>query len=505
MKPKLIARYLPQYHRIPENDRWWGDGFTDWVTVKNAEALFADHRQPRRPLNDNYYNLLDRDTLKWQVTLAKEYGIDGFAFYHYWFSEGKRLLEKVEQNVLQWKDIDVHYCFCWANESWVRSWSKFVEGNAWADIYDKICTNENNDVLVEQKYGFEREWREHVEYLLPFFKDDRYIKYDGHPVFIIYRPERLYCLSDMLDIWNDVLCKNGLQSLFIIGESVEGEFVNNHFIDANLVRFAPFFKCIESRKKECGVSMYDYSEYWYQTLYNKSYDSIHNKTTYHCVTTDYDNTPRKGNKGTLLSGVTPEIFKENFAKLYDKSLKNGDEFIFINAWNEWGESSYLEPDTQWKYSFLEAVRDIVNGIYASEYMNDVGKLSKRGEEDHKYNNLLKKFKLLSYWMYMREDNKCIADFLLKNDIHCVAIYGYGELGQHLLRDLCNSRVKVVYIVDKNKSLEVRGLCVYNLEDDWPEVDVIIVTPIQGYDSIRSLIKNKMNVKTMSLEYILYEL
>ena len=192
---KVIAFYLPQFHEIPENNEWWGEGFTEWVNVKKAQKLFDGHNQPRIPLNNNYYNLLDNNVKKWQVELANKYGVYGFCFYHYWFN-GKLLLEKPVEQFLKDKSLNIHYCICWANEHWT---------NAWAGKQAKV--------LIEQKYGTEKEWKEHFEYLLPYFKDERYIKEDNKPLLIIYRPELIDCLKDMLEFWDKEAKKNGFAGL----------------------------------------------------------------------------------------------------------------------------------------------------------------------------------------------------------------------------------------------------------------------------------------------------
>lgn len=180
---KTIAFYLPQFHRIPENDKWWGEGFTEWVNVKNAQPLFDGHEQPKMPFNKNYYDLTDVEVMKWQATLAKKYGIFGFCMYHYWF-DGHLLLEKPVENYLK-SDIDFPFCLCWPNEHWTNAW---VSGE--------------NKVLIEQRYGSEKEWRDHYNYLVPFFKDSRYIRKSGKILFVIYRPELISERKEMFECWN---------------------------------------------------------------------------------------------------------------------------------------------------------------------------------------------------------------------------------------------------------------------------------------------------------------
>ncbi|MCD7820315.1 MAG: glycoside hydrolase family 99-like domain-containing protein, partial [Lachnospiraceae bacterium] len=171
---KIIPFYLPQFHTIPENDKWWGKGFTEWTNVRKAVPLFEGHQQPKLPLGDHFYNLLDDETKIWQAELAKQYGIFGFCYYHYWFKNGKRLLEKPAEQMLKNKDIDLPFCFCWANENWSRNW----DGG-------------NHEIIMAQEYGGKREWEMHFQYLLPFFRDKRYITMNGKPLFIIYKPEQI--------------------------------------------------------------------------------------------------------------------------------------------------------------------------------------------------------------------------------------------------------------------------------------------------------------------------
>ena len=191
---KIIAFYLPQFHNIPENDEWWGDGFTEWVNVKKAKPIFDGHNQPRVPLNHNYYNLLDDDVKIWQADLAKKYGVYGFCYYHYWF-DGKLLLEKPMEQMLENKKVDIPFCICWANEPWTRAWVGETK------------------TLIPQKYGSKKEWKEHFDYLLPFFKDPRYILDEGKPLVVIYRPEIIDVLNDMLDYWNELAKNAGFEGL----------------------------------------------------------------------------------------------------------------------------------------------------------------------------------------------------------------------------------------------------------------------------------------------------
>lgn len=170
---KVVALYLPQFHKVPENEAWWGKDFTDWVSTKNGFPVYKDHYQPHIPLNKNYYDLLDKNTMQWQSELMRKYQIDGFCFYHYWFNDDKQMLEKPAQNLLKWDDIDMPFCFCWANMSWARSWAKMKDADFWINE-DEITTAEyGKALLIEQTYGEKANWEKHFNYLLKFFMDSR--------------------------------------------------------------------------------------------------------------------------------------------------------------------------------------------------------------------------------------------------------------------------------------------------------------------------------------------
>lgn len=221
---KIIAFYLPQFHDIPENDEWWGKGFTEWVNVKKAKPMYKGHEQPRVPLNNNYYNLLDDEVKVWQAELAKQYGIYGFCYYHYWFN-GKLLLEKPMSQMLSNKKIDIPFCICWANEPWTRAW-----------VGEK-------KVLITQKYGKIDDWVKHFNYLLPFFKDNRYIKNDNKPFFVIYRPEIIGCLKEMVECWDRLAKKNGFKGIDFAYQNIDFD-VQKHKDDSMFsynIEFQPHY------------------------------------------------------------------------------------------------------------------------------------------------------------------------------------------------------------------------------------------------------------------------
>lgn len=215
-RPKTIAIYLPQYHRVKENDEWWGEGFTEWTAVKQAESYYEGHSQPRVPLNENYYDLDDKHTLEWQAALARQYGIYGFCFYHYYFKNGRKILERPAENLLRWRDILLRYCFSWANMSWVRTWHNFTIRGSWASKFEQYVEGESS-VLLEQKYGEEADWIAHFNYLLPFFKDERYIKIDDKPFFVFHEISDIACITEMTSCWRTLAKKNGFSDMFFCG------------------------------------------------------------------------------------------------------------------------------------------------------------------------------------------------------------------------------------------------------------------------------------------------
>lgn len=357
---KVIAFYLPQYHRIPENDEWWGEGFTEWTNLKKAKPLFEGHNQPRIPLDNHYYNLLDPKELDWQAKLAKKYGIYGFCIYHYWFN-GHMLLQKPVELLLKTKSIDTHYCICWANESWT---------NAWVSSSDKF--------LIKQSQGDRAEWVRHFNYLLPYFKDPRYIKIDGKPFFVIYRPELFSNMSDMIDLWNQMAIDNGFKGMKFAYQVIETHLKSEDSFDyrieyepvyANydlnhnkhkllksikhvLVKIArPFNINLEYVHPE-GLVKRNYDQTWEAIIKRKPAD----KKALPGAFVDWDNTPRKQNRGSVMVGYDVNKFEYYLEKQILHAKRDYHKnCIFIFAWNEWTEGGYLEPDDSDGYKRLESV------------------------------------------------------------------------------------------------------------------------------------------------------
>lgn len=233
-KIKIIALYLPQFHNIKENSEWWGENFTEWVNVKNAKPLFENHVQPKKPLNDNYYNLLDPKVQEWQSKIAKEYGIFGFCYYHYWFN-GRMLLEKPMERMLTNKNVDIPFCICWANDTWTRGW-----------------VGEPNVVLMQQVYGGKEDWDAHYQYLKPFFFDKRYIFKDDKPLFVIYKPQDIPECDQMMEYWNELAKKDGFKGICFAYQTITMDIDRNPLrekFDYD-IEFEPSYGLFEYRAKQ---------------------------------------------------------------------------------------------------------------------------------------------------------------------------------------------------------------------------------------------------------------
>ena len=370
---KVIPLYLPQFHTIPENDKWWGKGFTEWVNVKGAKTLFEGHNQPRIPLNDNYYDLSDVETLKWQCKIAKEHGIYGFCMYHYWFS-GKLLLEKPMEMLLAHPEIDINYCISWANGEWRDAW--------------KAKDKSNSKVLIFDDSDDEQGWVEHFNYMLPFFKDKRYISENNKPLLVIYTPYVILKLNKMLDLWTKMAKDAGFDGLTYIYQSAASYFntawdrskfqygieMNPGYINGvgkkqsrlhslimkysiNIKRALGIKRSLMPQKSNQQVQLFEYDEAWQKLLSLKPAPKS-NEQMIPCAFTDWDNTPRYGECGWVYNGATPDKFKKYFSQLIAHTKKHyNTDMVFVFAWNEWAEGGYLEPDTKNGWGYLEAIKE----------------------------------------------------------------------------------------------------------------------------------------------------
>ncbi len=365
--PKIIALYLPQYHRIPENDKFWGEGFTDWVTVRNAKPLFDGHNQPRVPLNNNYYDLSQKENVAWQAQLAKEYGIYGFGVYHYWFNNEQNLLTKPAEIIRDNDDIDLNYCFIWDNNNWKRSWSN-VEGNDWAPTADND-NQQGPEILVKHILGQQADWEKHFNYLLTHFQNKKYIKLDNKPIFSIisYRKE----LIPMCDYWEKLAKQAGFDGIQFIFQSSSAN--NKHpYLHYNYEPHTAgwmnmsLFEIIINKIKtiiyaQNKTSVFNFGTVWRKLL--KQAKKSEDKTLLFGAFIGYDDSPRRGSlHSKVVIGNTPTKFGKYFSELMQISKEKEKEFVFLSAWNEWGEGMFLEPDTTFGYSYLEEIKHCIENL-----------------------------------------------------------------------------------------------------------------------------------------------
>lgn len=351
---KIIAFYLPQFHAIPENDEWWGKGFTDWINVKKSRSIFKGQKQPRVPLNDYYYDLSRHEDIDWQAKLARKYNIYGWCIYHYWFN-GKLLLEKPAEILFRHKEIDINFCFSWANETWSRTW-----------------TGKSRQILIEQTYGGMEEWISHFNYLLPFFKDKRYIKEQNKPMFVIYKSGSIPSCREMMECWDNLAKDNGFDGMHFVETLNRGVSENRELPFSAKVEFEPSsikqpVKLLRVRirrhivriiNKYLKTRIPEVKKRLFSDEISRIYDNVQSEGTYAGAFMGWDNSPRRDLAATYITSPTKQEFKEYLK--YKLDLANRvykTEYIFVNAWNEWAEGTYLEPDIHNGYTYLEAISE----------------------------------------------------------------------------------------------------------------------------------------------------
>ena len=356
MKPRVIAFYLPQFHPIPENDAWWGKGFTEWTNVGKAKPLFPGHYQPKVPADLGYYDLRLPETREAQAEMAREAGIEGFCYWHYWFGNGKRLLERPFNEVLESGKPDFPFCLAWANESWHE---KFW--NDWG--------SSSKNLLIEQQYGGVEDYKEHFYILLPAFKDVRYMKIEDKPIFMIYRPFEFEEVSLFIELWRKLAKENGLKGIYFIGHTQNFEkhgtsFLNRGFDAINTVRHYDVrrHRCFLARVFHKLLRIIFHIPYCYKYQSAKKYfitESEHQENIFPTIIPNWDHTPRSGNKGYVITDSTPQKFGEAVSEAVDavKEKSQDKRIIFIKSWNEWGEGNYIEPDLKYGKGYLEELKN----------------------------------------------------------------------------------------------------------------------------------------------------
>ncbi len=344
---RLIAFYLPQFHPIPENNMWWGTGFTEWTSATRAKPLFEGHYQPHLPADLGFYDLRLAETRRQQIELARRYGIDGFCYHYYWFS-GRRLLERPLEAMLADPASDLPFCLNWANESWTRRWNAA-----------------EHEVLLQQEYRPGDDQR-FIEDAARFLRDPRYIRIDGRPLLIVYRPQEIPNCGQWMRTWREYSRSQGLGELFLCAALTHG---NRSFLELGFdgaVDFPPHNVNIANANATVSFSgpfsgnIFRYADFARHYL---DRDYRHAKI-YRSVVPSWDNSARTGQRATVLLDGTPGNYEFWLREALDKTAqeRTGEErIVFINGWNEWAEGCHLEPDQRHGHGFLMATRRAKDG------------------------------------------------------------------------------------------------------------------------------------------------
>lgn len=368
-KPKVIAFYLPQYHPTPDNDEWWGKGFTEWTNVGKAAPLFKGHYQPKVPADLGYYDLRLPEVREEQTRLAKEAGVNAFCYYHYWFGNGKEELELPFDEVLRLGKPDFPFMLCWANESWHKK------------FWNKDGVGSSKQMLIEQTYPGPKDVEDHFYRLLPAFMDKRYLQIKGKPAFMIYCPEFIPDLRNFIESWNSLAMKNGLTGIYFMVQIRNPEHLKNlskyvedyrsKGVDAvNVVRLYEAGGRFNTEKLSRRISSKIKKE-----IFNQPYridasklipyllkDEEKENYIIPTIIPNWDHTPRSQSGGIVFEKATPEIFKIQTQRALElvNNKEEDEKIIFLKSWNEWGEGNYMEPDLKFGKGFIHALRSALD-------------------------------------------------------------------------------------------------------------------------------------------------
>lgn len=345
---RIVANYLPQFHPVPENDQWWGPGFTEWTNVAKARPLYRGHVQPNLPGELGFYDLRLAESRRQQADLAREHGVSAFMYWHYWFGNGRRILERPFDEVLASGEPDFPFCLAWANADWT---------GRWYGAPDRI--------LVRQEYPGPADDEAHFRLVEPAFHDRRYVRIDGKPVFYLFRADWHPDLRGFVDRWRRLAERSGLPGLHLVGEfrpdETEGWSALENGLDASLgSSFRPFFGGFGVRQRlRRRLRRPDRVPYARGHL---RYPHLHaaGEPSYPCVMSNFDNTPRSGRQGVVLQGATPDLFEEQLRLAFRLAGEPQvpEPVVFLRSWNEWAEGNYVEPDRRHGRAYLEAIRRV---------------------------------------------------------------------------------------------------------------------------------------------------
>lgn len=381
--PKIIAFYLPQYHPTPHNDEWWGKGFTEWTNVAKARPLFRGHEQPHLPGELGFYDLRLPQVREAQAALAKEYGVYGFCYYYYRFEKGRNELDLPLKEVLNSGAPNFPFMICWANESWHKKFWRY-DGTA------------EKQLLVEQKYNGTQDYVDFFYEILPYFKDKRYIKVNGMPAFMIYKPTEMPDLKELITIWQNLSKKEGLGGVYFIGYLLEYKQTENkkNITLLDRVKFFLTRRTNSTEQKDDVLSIglnavtinRQYAFFAKRNVWNNFFSVIRRKifklpniaqyksvidaminnedteeNVFPIVVPNWDHTPRSKCGGDVFVGATPTLFKRHLSDILNeiKDKKSEYQILFLRAWNEWGEGNYVEPDLKWGRKYLEVIKEAI--------------------------------------------------------------------------------------------------------------------------------------------------
>ena len=378
MNARIIALYLPQFHPIPENDRWWGPGFTEWTNVAKAKPLFRGHIQPKIPADLGFYDLRLPEIREQQAKMAREAGVEGFCVYHYWFG-GKQLLERPFNEVLASGKPDFPFCLCWANHTWSNK------------TWNRTSHMHRNTTLMEQIYPGHEDDVNHFMSLLPAFRDERYMKIDGKPIFFLYEPIHHPHVSEWISCWRELAEENGLPGLYLIGMT-QNTLTLKRGCDGSLHRVLPdvrsskeiyqetldmgfdavnsigmrrgemlsegrMLNLAKTVLRKAGFPVGKYFDYA-KTVKGFFAPEDRWENVFPTIIPQWDRSPRAGHYDGIYQGATPEKFRRHILDALD-IVKNKDEehrVIVLKSWNEWGEGNYVEPDQDFGHGWLDAIR-----------------------------------------------------------------------------------------------------------------------------------------------------
>ena len=358
-KVRVIAFYLPQFHPTPENDEWWGKGFTEWTNVGKAKPLFRGHYQPKVPADLGYYDLRLPESRIAQAELARQYGIEGFCYWHYWFGNGRQLLQRPFNEVLASGKPDFPFCLAWANHSWE----------------DKQFSKEGTHrMLMEQLYPGEADYVAHFNSVLPAFQDHRYIRVDGKPLFVVYSPHNVPDMDVFISVWQREAAKHGFQIHFVANtenaSDIDG-FKQQGFDAAVVVRLFDVFRRgysllarMNAKAQRILFGQGRRIEYSHAARFFSGAEDSHDDI-YPTLIPNFDHSPRSGRKAHILVNSTPEKFRIHAERMF-RSVAGKDEenrIVFLKSWNEWGEGNYMEPDLKFGRGYLEALKKAIDNVF----------------------------------------------------------------------------------------------------------------------------------------------